>query len=119
VDRTVPNPVINVTYTHWGAKEPNTEIMGQQCGGGNWSMSWGKAWGWQGAPCSKKAVFMCMKSGEPAATCLPAHPGGPPVSLPFCQPVALTAADRPPRPAPPAQGPASRASPASPPPTPT
>ena len=63
VDRTVPTPAANVTYTHWGAKEPNLETPGQQCGGGNWSMSWGKAWGWQGAPCSKKAIYMCMKSG--------------------------------------------------------
>ncbi len=63
VDRTVPAPVVNVTYTHWGAREPNTKISGQQCGGANSTLSWGKAWGWQSSPCAKEAVYICRKSG--------------------------------------------------------
>jgi hypothetical protein len=58
-------PPTGATYIHWGRiepgaiTEPNNMTGFEFCGVGNYSQTYGNAWGWADANCSMRAAFIC------------------------------------------------------------
>jgi hypothetical protein len=82
-------------YEHWGVlkgrRQPDNDVGGEWCAGGNYSMTFNEVWGWSDANCTGTYPYICrtaggcsrppqsVPDGDPAALCLtaplpPCHP---------------------------------------------
>ena len=65
LDRTVPALTTEKAYVHWGQNQPRYFEDGEMtCAGANSTLTYGRAWGWAAANCTRKAPYICMKSSR-------------------------------------------------------